>query len=229
MHRLVVVATLVLVALPVVAAGEPDANAFLQPGTQVDTPVGQCTLNFVFKDATSTYLGTAGHCAEGTGGRVSTPGHGAWGTIVMDDDDVDFALIRVDAAKVAVVRAAVQHWGGPTGIITAAQTSAGDLLAEYGYGIGFSANENTRAKQGVLLQDSNTQYIADTWAVNGDSGGPVLHKATGKALGIISSYNFFEVPQSTDIGPTLPAIQAALAARGYNVVLQTAPTTGALA
>jgi len=215
-----------LLAIPAVSAGEPDANTFLQPGTEVITPVGGCTLNFVFKDATNTYIGTAGHCADGPGGRVSTTGHGAWGTVVVDiDGATDFALIRVDAAKVSAVRSAVQHWGGPTGVVTASETATGDVLAIYGYGIGFSVNENTRPKQGVLISDSSTQYVADTWAVNGDSGGPVLHKATGKALGVISSYN---LPVSTDVGPTIPAIQAALAARGYNVVLQTAAATGAL-
>lgn len=219
----------ILVGIPAVAADGPDANTYIQPGSEVLTPVGGCTLNFVWKDAANTYVGTAGHCAEGTGGRVSTPGHGAWGSIVLDiDGDTDFALIRVDAAKVPMVRAAVQHWGGPTGVATAAETRAGDVLALYGYGVGFSVNEVTRAKQGVLVSDNAAQYEADTWAVYGDSGGPVLHKATGKALGIVSAFNFVDVPPTTDAGPTLAHIQAQLAARGYNVVLQTAPATGAL-
>jgi len=226
MLRPFLVCALVLALVPPVAADEPDANTYLQPGTEVNTPLGGCTLNFVFKDAQNTYIGTAGHCVSGTGGRVSTPGHGQWGTVVVDiDGATDFALIRVDAAKLSAVRADVQHWGGPTGIITAAETATGDVLAIYGYGIGFSTTEPTRAKQGVLLSDSANQYVADTWAVWGDSGGPVLHKDTGKALGIISSYNF---PVSTDIGPTVPHILQQLAQRGYHVQLQTAASTGAL-
>lgn len=222
-RALTLLALTILALVPLVAA-DTDANTNLQPGTEVSTPVGGCSLNFVFKDASNTYIGTAGHCASGTGGRVSTPGIGAWGTIVVDiDGATDFALIRVDAAKLGLVRADVQHWGGPTGVIGPSETAPGDLLAIYGYGIGFSLTEPSRAKQGVLLDHTPTEYVADTWAVNGDSGGPVLHKATGKALGVISSFN---LPISTDIGPTIPAIQAALAARGYNVALQTAASSG---
>lgn len=207
------------------AAVEPEANTFLQPGTEVETDEGGCTLNFVFRDGANTYIGTAGHCIGRVGSRVSTPGHGEWGTAVLDLGSPDFALLRVDPAKVGVVRAAVQHWGGPTGVAAPQETSAGDLLALYGYGVAFSLTEPTRAKQGVLLGDGPQTYTADTWAVFGDSGGPVLHKASGKALGIVSGFN---LPLSTDIGPTVADIQRALAARGYNVQLQTAPPTGAI-
>lgn len=217
---------LALALLPAVSALEIDANTRIQPGTQVSTSAGLCTLNFVFKDAANTYIGTAGHCAEGTGGRASTSGLGSWGTIVVDiDTAVDFALIRVDAAKLSLVRADVQHWGGPTGIATPADAGAGDLLALYGYGMGFDVSEPTRAKQGVLLSHTSTSYVADTWAVFGDSGGPVLHKDTGLAVGIVSQFN---LPVSTDVGPTVPAILNALSARGYSVTLQTAATTGQL-
>lgn len=203
-----------------------DGGMAIQPGSQVETPVGLCTLNYVFKDATRTYLGTAGHCVEGTGGRVSTPGAGTWGTVVVDiDDATDFALLRVDVAKLPLVRADVRHWGGPTGIATTADTAAGDVLAIYGYGMALDAAEPTRAKQGLLLDHSASAYVADTWAVFGDSGGPVLHKETGKALGIVSQFN---LPVSTDIGPTLSHILQQLAQRGYQVQLQTASGSGAL-
>lgn len=227
MRPVLLVALLLVPASGLVTADDGvEANTYLQPGTEVNTPVGGCTLNFVWKDAVNTYIGTAGHCVSGTGGRVSTPGHGSWGTIVLDiDGATDFALIRVDAAKVGAVRADVQHWGGPTGVASPADAPAGSVLALYGYGMGFSTTEPTRAKQGVLLSHTSSRYTADTWAVFGDSGGPVLDKDSGKALGIVSSFN---LPGSTDIGPTVAHIQAQLAARGYAVTLQTAPTTGAL-
>lgn len=217
-----------LAALPLATAIIPlDVSGILQPGAQVETDVGICTLNFVFKDAQSTYLGTAGHCAEGTGDRVATDGVGRWGTIVLDmDGATDFALIKVDAARVPLVRADVRNWGGPTGVASPADAAAGDVLALYGYGVASDVRDETRAKQGILLSYTADQYAADTWAVFGDSGGPILDKATGKAVGIVSQFN---LPVSTDVGPTVQHILAQLAARGYNVQLQTAASTHAVA
>ncbi|MCA1813281.1 MAG: S1 family peptidase [Halobacteriales archaeon] len=215
-----------LLALPLVPAHavQPEANSFLQPGTEVDTPAGQCSLNFVWVGGGATYICTAGHCIS-VGQRASTPGIGAWGTGVMDLSTPDFALIKVDAAKVGLVRYDVQHWGGPTGVATPSNTGAGALLAEYGYGIVFSLAEPTRAKQGVLLSLDDDSFVADTEAVNGDSGGPFIAKDTGRAVGVVSEFN---LPLSTDIGPTVASINAALAAHGYAVTLQTAPRSGAL-
>lgn len=219
-------AALLLLLPPAPAAPEPvpESNQFLQPGTEVETPLGLCTLNFVWVGGGSTYIGTAGHCAN-AGHRVSTSGHGAWGTVVLDLNDPDFALIRVDAAKVSAVRAAVQHWGGPTGVASAAETSTGELLVIHGYGAVLSITEPTQAKQGVLFGDSAQTYSADTWAIPGDSGAPVLLKDDRQALGIISAFN---LPISTDIGPTVDHIEAALRARGWNLQLQTAAATGAV-
>lgn len=226
--RTVAIAALLL-ALPMLSAASevaPASNQFLQPGTEVETTEGYCTLNYVWVGGGSTYIGTAGHCVDGTGDRVSTSGHGAWGTVVLDlDNSADFALIRVDAAKVSAVRAAVQHWGGPTGVATAGETAAGDLLAIHGYGELFWLTEPTQSKQGVLLGDNAQSYTADTWAVPGDSGAPVLMKGSRKALGIISEFN---LPISTDYGPSLDHIQAQMRANGWNLQLQTAPSTGAL-
>lgn len=219
---------LLLLLAPPPAASEPvpESNQFLQPGTEVETTEGYCTLNFVWKGGGNTYIGTAGHCAGGVGDRVKTSGHGEWGTIVLDlDNSADYALIRVDSDKVADVRAAVQHWGGPTGVATSGETSTGDLLVLHGYGEALYLAEPTQSKQGVLLGDGSQSYTADTWAVPGDSGAPILLKDDRRALGIVSSFN---LPISTDIGPTMAHIEAQLRANGWNLQLQTAAPTGAL-
>lgn len=223
-----VAALLLLLPLPAAPASPepaPESNQFLQPGTEVESSEGFCTLNFVWLGGGNTYIGTAGHCADGIGGRVETSGHGAWGTVVLDLDDPDFALIRVDPAKVSMVRAAVQHWGGPTGVATQDETSTGDLLVLHGYGEGLYLLEATQPKQGVLVGDGPKTYSADTWAVPGDSGAPILLKDDRQALGIVSAFN---LPISTDLGPTVAYIEQSLRARGWNLQLQTAPATGAV-
>ena len=63
-------------AVPSVAAAAPTggADAPIHPGVQVVTEgAGQCTANFVFTSADTTYLGMAAHCA-GTGAATDTDG-----------------------------------------------------------------------------------------------------------------------------------------------------------
>ena len=49
------------------------AAASIHPGVQTFTGGAQCTANFIFRDASSTYIGQAAHCS-GTGGSASTNG-----------------------------------------------------------------------------------------------------------------------------------------------------------
>ncbi len=206
--------------------GVPPLVTAIQPGAQVSTPVGSCTLNFVFTDATNTYIGTAGHCAD-AGDRVSNAAAGLFGTVVFDEDGVtDFALIRVDAGKVGLVSAGVRQWGGPTGVASTSTAAAGDTLALYGFGIGFGSAAQTRPREGVLLSYNGVEYRAETAAVNGDSGAPLLDLDDGKAVGIISHFDLVAAPPATDEGPTVDRIQARLAAAGFAVTLQTAAFHG---
>lgn len=220
-HRILFLFAVLLlapVAAPPGAASEADGLGVLRPGDPVETPVGFCTLNFAFEDARGErYLGTAGHCVEGAGTRVKTDGE-SWGTVVLDLDNPDFALVRVDASRRAIVRADVEHWGGPTGVATFSETSAGDLVAFYGYGVGFEFTDATRARQGVLVSDTSTRFQSDMPAVFGDSGGPIIMKSTGKALGVVSQFGTV----TTDEGPTMDYIMRTLHARGFQVRLLTA-------
>jgi hypothetical protein len=134
-----------LVASPAASAAGTGA---VHPGVMTFTAGAQCTANFIFTDATSTYIGQAAHCS-GTGASTETDGclaqslpngtavevDGASqpGTMVYNswnamqaagetDPDTcaynDFALIKLAAADAANVDPNIPHWGGPTGLNT---------------------------------------------------------------------------------------------------------------
>ncbi len=196
----------------------------LRPGTGM----GFCTYNFVFyKQGTentepTAYIGTAGHCTDTLGQRMSHPALGEIGTVVYDSDlvssTVDFSLIEIDAKMVGQTNPEVLHWGGPTGIVSQEELQVGDEVDIYGYGLLVGMNEATRPRQGYLVAKNEDEYQADMPAVNGDSGAPLLHHETGKALGIISRYGF-TVPPSTDQGPLMSWILEELAEAGFDVRL----------
>lgn len=215
-----------LVAVPVsLADSATDGTSRIQPGAVVYSSVGQCTLNFAWRDAEGVpFLGTAGHCVSGVGARVEDDLGNTWGTVVFDAGSPDFALIRVDALFRPLVQFDVRHWGGPTGVSDPATTSAGDPVAIYGYGMLVSATEQTRARQGLLVSDGSSSYSADVPAVFGDSGGPVLHRLTGRALGVVSQLG----AGSTLTGPTLVRIERALDEAGFDLTMATAPASGAI-
>lgn len=223
---------------------QPGAPVIIPDQIEPDPVTGEgadalCTLNFVFRDSLyRKYIGTAGHCADKKDVVLDYDGRRI-GVVVFKEDQLvesadglrlrDFALIRVDKGRYADVSPAVRDWGGPTGTASSSTTQAGDVLVFSGNGeevLGFFSQ--TRARPGILVEDSSTTYRADMPAVPGDSGSPVLHEETGKALGIVSSIIVPDFPQTTDIGPTLPYIMARLKAAGWNVRLVTAQYGGGL-
>src|SRR3954451_12520307 len=73
-HRVALTALLGAIGVLVASAGAAAApTAPIHPGVQTLTNGGQCTSNFIFRDATSTYVGQAAHCS-GTGAATSTNG-----------------------------------------------------------------------------------------------------------------------------------------------------------
>jgi hypothetical protein len=210
-----------LATLPVARQARA-ADTPIQPGAQITAPAG-CTMNFVFRDAEGAqYIGTAGHCVSGTGVRVSA-NNGEFGTVVyriFAGNNDDFALIEIDPSRYDEVNPSMRRWGGPTGVTTADTTGIGDTTLQYGYGIGYGSTEVTRPRAGALWNDNDREYRAEHPAIFGDSGGPVLHGPTGRALGITANISVHLMN-----GPTIERVLALLAERGIEVSLVLADFT----
>lgn len=205
----------------------PPEEAALRPGASLG---GYCTFTFLFTAPNGTaYVGTAGHCTSGPGERVELGSDGGEiGTVVLDsdnasaiDDSADFALVRLDEEVVSDANPSVLGWEGPTGVLDASDAAQGDRVGFHGYGVLLGQQPYTRARDGVLVSMDEQQYDADMPAVNGDSGSPIVHLATSKALGIVSHYGISDVPPTTDEGPTLAFILDQLHAHGWDVDLAT--------
>lgn len=187
-RRLLLISALVLSAFPTSPANAAAPVVEIQPGAKINTPIGGCTLNFVFKDeAGISYVGTAGHCAD-VGHRIRSGNGTEFGTVVFSEDAYpanDFALIRIDEEDVHLVSPAMRYWGGPTGMFMPADGERGDTVLAYGYGMGYGSSEPTRRRIGSLTTITPTRYQAALNCIFGDSGGPVVHGPTGQALGVI--------------------------------------------
>jgi hypothetical protein len=217
-----------LIALSLLGGG-PAAHAIdqpIQPGARASSPIGGCTLNFVFHDQHGAkYIAIAAHCID-LGQRASASGVGEFGTAIYRrfQGDDDFALIRIDPAKYYAVNPAMRNWGGPTGYTTYEETTIGDRLLYHGYGTVVGQNGVTRSRVGALSADNVRSYNSIGVATFGDSGGPVLHAATGKALGLAN--NILGGPTSLVNGSTIERlVDKAAEEAGLTLTLQTAPYT----
>ena len=188
-------------------------------------PPGHCTLNFVFKRtviinkvfATKKYIGTAGECVA-VGQRAKSPTIGEFGTVVFRQSNANgpFGLIEIDADKGAHVSSVVRGWGSaPTGHTTSAQTNPNDRIFGHGFPVGLLGDIGV-SRHGVLtnlagatVEDTATGYVpAEPLFV--DRGSPVIHVATGKALGMSNEYYW---PVS---GMTVEGILNLLHANGFS-------------
>lgn len=229
--RLAGVASVFVMLLGVPVPGRA-ADKPIQPGAVINAPHG-CTFNFVFRDANRRlYIGTAGHCVDRVGQVVTDGQDRGVGTVVYRRQDPgdydDFALIRIYSSRYGDVNPAVRHWGGPTGYTTHTQTATGDRVLLSGYGMIFDLTSATRPRPGVLVQDDHADYRTYSPSIFGDSGGPVLHEATGKALGVVSGFIVPEFPQTISDGPTVARALYLLKTGGIKVSLVTAPYGGGL-
>jgi hypothetical protein len=212
----VLVVTLVVLSLP----GTAGAAQPIQPGAYHQTGDAGCTLNFIYDGAGGPYVGTAAHCVDEVG-QQSFDGDGALiGTVAAigdeDSTEADWALIRIDSGAVGRIDPAVKgHPTYPTGSTVSGETSTGDAVVGSGYGIGFSILNLTRERRpAVLTYDDAELYTVLGALIFGDSGGPIVHQRTGKALGIVSRLCFGLCEEE---GPTVQGIIAKAAAQGVNV------------
>lgn len=196
--------------------GEPPlteaCTGSIRPGAQMTAPAW-CTLSFVLTDASGNlYIGTAAHCVR-IGQRVSANGVGAFGTVVSDGAlGVDYALIRIDDAKKALVDPSLCQFGGPIGA-DPGDRPANDVLLEYGWGSYTYFHEASRGRE--LVEVARSANVIE-WAgvgSGGDSGGPVV-SAEGYA---VASHTYGQTPQVgvfREGGPTF----ARMLASGQTIV-----------
>ncbi len=195
-------------------------SAILRPGA----PIGWCTFNFLFTAPNGTYyVGTAAHCTDGPGERIPLVGHGEIGTVVYDSNNAtesstnaDFALIQLDDGLNLKSNPTMVNHAGPTGFATDADVAVGDRIEHHGYATVWGQTELTRDREGILTAFGD-DYCAESPVWWGDSGSPVLHAASGKALGIVSRAGWVDcLPNAQVMGATLPYIFRELADHGWN-------------
>ncbi|MGH2653606.1 MAG: PA domain-containing protein [Actinomycetota bacterium] len=210
---------------------EPGCDAAwcgIQPGALLGNEVsGFCTMGFVFRDEDTGRLmvSTAAHCTEAVGERLHAEEAEetfrmepeAFGTVVFRTDDLDFALIEVDAGREEDLSASVRHWTGPEGVALAGETAFGDEVMYYGYGFTFDLTPELRPRTGILTSHNQQEYQSNSAGMFGDSGAAVLHES-GRALGLISRFNILEDGVSTDLGPTVEGMLNHLASQGWRVM-----------
>ena len=209
---------------PAGAAGE-----VIQPGIEISTSVGGCTLNFIYDGtgalAGNVYGGTAAHCVSKVGERVQLGSGETFGTVALIGDENstvgDYAFIEVlPGLHSRVVAAMKGHPSYPTGVTTAAETTVGDLVQLSGYGVGFGLTEPTQEERvGTSTYDDAEEHEVVAPLIFGDSGGPLVHIPSGKAYGIVSRLC---VGICEEEGPTVEGLLAKAAARGFTVTLRTA-------
>ncbi len=215
----------------------------VRPGALVRTPLGICTLNFMWLGSDGArYMGTAGHCLLGgeRGERVFEPGTGPVASeavpaadgqpreigrfvYALADDGFDFALIRLDPGVVA--DPAVCFFGGPTALDSRPGPVAPlSLLSHVGQGrllLGLLP-----ARTQAVLDSDDSVILGVGLAAPGDSGEPLLGPG-GEALGVVVATGpaLLGVVGTGIVFSTrlAPQIQRAADATGIAFTLVTAP------
>jgi hypothetical protein len=200
MHRKALTALLGAAAISVLliapsgaSAWAPADQATVHPGVQVFTEGAQCTANFVYQDASNTYLGQAAHCS-GTGSSTDTDGctsgslpigtpvdvtgadhpgtlvYNSWLTMQSKgetDADTcaynDLALIKIDPADVGKVNPSVPALGGPTGV--GAWGDAGSQVYTYGNSELRGGVTALSPKVGLVVQGTTSGWSHDVYTV----------------------------------------------------------------
>jgi hypothetical protein len=200
--------------------------ASIQPGDFMREGDKGCTLGFVVTSGTDTYFLTAAHCVD-VPSEVSLADGTVFGDAVAEGSPTDeppqtaddWALVRVRPHLVSSVVPTVRGGGAPAGVATSAETGLGDLIKHSGYGVPWELTSFTREQRyGVLWGQDGQTWTSIGPDTFGDSGGPVVHDATGKALGLVSRLC---LGTCTSTGPTVEGIFARAATSGYQLALRT--------
>src|SRR4051812_34878242 len=174
-------------------AWAPAGSATIRPGTQTVTAGAQCTANFVFTNASGTYVGQAAHCS-GTGaatetngcssqslplgtpvevGGASRPGtlvYNSWVTMRAAGETGpdacaynDLALVKLDPADVGKVNPSVPGFGGPTGVGGASAT--GDTVYSYGNSELRGGITKLSPKRGIVVSTDGNGWSRTVYTV----------------------------------------------------------------
>ncbi len=221
---------LAAVATTVVGTGGPAeaAGETIQPGVEIATTVGGCTLNFIYDgtgaQAGKVFGGTAAHCVSAIGQSVQLGTGETFGRVALIGDENstvdDYSFIEILPSAVGRVRAAMKgNPTYPTGVASASETAVGDLVQLSGYGVGFGLTQPTQERRvGVVASDDDSIHRVVAPLIFGDSGGPLVHVKSGKAYGIVSRLCTGVCEEE---GPTVAGLLAKAAARGFTVSLRT--------
>lgn len=180
--------------LPATAsAWAPASSATIKPGVQTFTEGAQCTANFVYTNASGTYIGQAAHCS-GTGlptetdgcdseslpigtpvevGGASRPGtlaYNSWITMQAageTDPDAcaynDLALVKLDPADVDKVNPSVPGFGGPTGL--GGPSATGATVFSYGNSTLRAGITKLSPKQGLVVSTVGNGWSRTVYTV----------------------------------------------------------------
>lgn len=172
-----------------------EACGGIRPGAPVLTPVGQCTLNFLWRGTDGRdYIGTAGHCVlEGTnltqavyplgGGPPArdSSGHpiGEFAYAALDDVG-DFALVRLHPGVKASPE--ICRFGGPTGMAIGVIPP---LTPLHHVGRGSLTGSLVPARTQLAVDGDDIRVLTGLGVASaGDSGSPVL-ALDGQAVGVV--------------------------------------------
>src|SRR5690349_16919252 len=225
-----VAASILLIAPAGASAWAPADQATVHPGVQVFTQGAQCTANFVYQDASNTYLGQAAHCS-GTGSATDTDGctsgslpigtpvditgaslpgtlvYNSWLTMQAKGETNpdtcaynDLALIKIDPADVGNVNPSVPGFGGPTGVGGA---GAGATVYSYGNSELRGGVTKLSPKQGAVVSVDGNGWSRTVFTVTpGIPGdsGSGFMNGTGQAIGILSTLQILPTAGSNGVG-----------------------------
>lgn len=241
LRRRIVWALVVGVAAAITATVTPAAAVAasrgpIHPGVQTFTGGGQCTANFIFRDAAGTYVGQAAHCS-GTGAATATNGctagslplgtpvkvtgadkpgrlvYSSWLAMqAAKETDPnacafnDFALVKLDPADVGKVDPTVPGFGGPTGVGGAA---VGAPALSYGNSSLRVGIAQLRPMQGLVVQIAGAGWSRTVVTVTpGVPGdsGSGFLNARGQAIGVLSTLALAPLPLSNGVGDLARAL-----------------------
>lgn len=185
-----------LIEVPTAAPFGSGGCRGVRPGGLVETPIGFCTMNFLFRDRDGRrYIGTAGHCVLRRDGEAV---YGRKGPVAKDSrgraigrfryavlrGEKDFALIRLNKAGRSGASARMCHFGGPTGTNSSRPRRP---IALSHYGNGLVTGDITPARTFLALSGmpSRNHVFATGAVAPGDSGGPVTRSGGGGAVGLV--------------------------------------------